>query len=195
MQKSFFILLILMTSLSAYSQRLEGKEEVKSVVVKDDKKKRKSPARAAIYSAILPGAGQVYNKKYWKLPLVYGAIGTSFYLSQFYQDKFIKYRNIYRLEMDGDSTTVSEFHEKIKNNTVSLSGIKNIRDTYRSWMELSYIFTGLFYVMQIVDASVDAHFTEFDVSDNLTMNVSPVFLSSRAQRGPITGLSLRLTIK
>lgn len=184
-----------MTSLSAYSQRLEGKEEVKSVVVKDDKKKRKSPARAAIYSAILPGAGQVYNKKYWKLPLVYGAIGTSFYLSQFYQDKFIKYRNIYRLEMDGDSTTVSEFHEKIKNNTVSLSGIKNIRDTYRSWMELSYIFTGLFYVMQIVDASVDAHFTEFDVSDNLTMNVSPVFLSSRAQRGPITGLSLRLTIK
>ncbi len=97
--------------------------------------------------------------------------------------------------MDGDYISVSELKEKIKNNTVSISRIKNIRDTYRSWMELSYIFTGLFYVMQIVDASVDAHFTEFDVSDNLTMNVSPVFLSSRAQRGPITGLSLRLTIK
>lgn len=185
-----FIVLIFIGSFTATQAQIRDGEKVESVVVK---KKKHSPKRAAIYSAIIPGAGQVYNRKYWKVPLVVAAIGIPFYLSQRYRDNYIEYRDIYRLENDDDSTTVSRLHDKLENNLLTLAGIKDTRDTYRSWMELSYIFTGLFYVLQIVDASVDAHFMEFDVSDDLTLNLQPRMLSVAGREELATGLSLRLT--
>ena len=188
LKKILIVLFIFSIGLSAHAQQ---DQNVESVVVR---KKKHSPKKAAILSAIIPGAGQVYNKKYWKVPLVYGAIGTSFVLSQRYRNEYQKYRDIYRLEADDDSTTVSELHSKLERNLITLTGIKDTRDTYRSWMELSYIFTGLFYVLQVVDASVDAHFMDFDVSDDLTLHVEPKMLSIHGSRDMATGLGLRLTL-
>ncbi len=148
-----------------------------------------SPKKATILSACLPGAGQIYNKKYWKLPLVYGGIGTSIYLGIRYGEDYREWRDEYRLKVDGDASTVGEY------DYLSEAAIRDQRDTYRRWMELSYISAGLIYVLQIVDANVDAHLMEFDVSDDLALRVQPQTIQLNTQQPPALGVGVTLKIK
>ncbi len=187
-------LILFLLSSSAFAQKESDSLKIKGekmVEVSDTTKTSHSPKKAAILSAVLPGAGQIYNKKYWKLPIVYGGMATAIYLAIDYRKEYFRYREGYRSLIDNDPNTVSEF----ENQPVTPEGVRDVRDTYKNWMEMSFIAAGLVYVLNIVDASVDAHLMEFDVSDNLSIKAQPRVFYVRGIAQPSFGLSLSLSTK
>lgn len=145
------------------------------------------PRTAVIFSLILPGAGQVYNKKYWKLPLVYGALGGIVYAASWNQGKYRIYKNAYidRLTCGCDNF-VGIYDD---------ASIKTIRDYYRKNMELSYIGLTLTYVLVGVDAFVDAHLGSFDVSNDISLRVKPTWHWNAISNTPMPSLSFITTLK
>lgn len=120
-----------------------------------------APSRAAFYSAILPGLGQAYNKKYWKIPLVYAALGTTVYAYVFNNNKYHDYRDAYKsrlLGQTGDQFAYLDTPRLIK-----------AQQFYQRNRDLSALLIGVFYVLNIVEANVDAHLMQFNVSDKLTV--------------------------
>lgn len=150
-----------------------------------------SPRKAALYSTILPGLGQVYNRKYWKVPVIYAAAGALTYFIISNQKDYIMYRTAYRLRVDGDSTTIDQFADKYNESTL----LTATQQTHK-FRDLSIFGVTLLYLLNIVDASVDAHLFTFDVSDNLSLNVRPAFITTVGINTPknnISGVSLHLT--
>ena len=137
-----------------------------TVVLK--KTKKHSPTVATLMSMAVPGAGQVYNKKYWKVPIIYAGIGTSLYFAFSNNKEFKKYKEAYVYRVDDDSTTVDNFV-----NILTDESIKSNMDAFRRNRDFSFIIAGLFYVMNIIDASVDAHLFTFPVNDHLTFKLEP----------------------
>lgn len=155
--------------------------------------KKHSPKKAALFSAVLPGAGQIYNKKYWKLPIVYGAgLGMVYLLVNNYRN-YETYRETYISRVDTNSNATDHFP------FMSNSGVQSEIERYQKNYELAAIGVVLVYVLQIVDATVDAHLYTFDVSDDLSMSVKPKVMSNpfELSRGriPTVGLSLNLRLK
>lgn len=126
---------------------------------------RHQPARAAIYSAILPGAGQVYNRKYWKVPIVLAGLGTCYYFIQDNTKQYDRYKNAY---LDVINGRADEFERRY-----SADQLRNVADTYHRWRDLSYVAISLVYILNVVDASVDAYFVRFDVSEDLSLDLRP----------------------
>jgi hypothetical protein len=124
-----------------------------------------TPAKAAFYSAVLPGLGQAYNKKYWKIPLVYGAIGTSLYFYLDSNKKYNQFRDEYKRRLEGLER--SEFFNRIDDSRL-ISGQKS----YQRNRDLSSLFIVAFYALNIIDANVDAALLQFNVDENLS--VKPV---------------------
>lgn len=120
-----------------------------------------TPAKAAFYSAILPGLGQVYNKKYWKVPLVYGAIGTSLYFYIDNNKKYHDYRDAYKRRLEGYSGDKYEFLDDSR----LIAGQK----FYQRNRDLSALFVVGFYVLNIIDANVDAALIQFNVNERLSL--------------------------
>ena len=147
---------------------------------------RHSPQRATLYSAVLPGAGQIYNRKYWKAPIVWGGLGACFYFVQRNGKEYRRYKDAYLALTDGDPSTTDEFDGRI-----SAAQLLDVTDTYRKWRDMSYIATGLVYILNIVDAIVDANFVRFDVGRDLSLGVGPS-LELMAQQAPGLRLSLAL---
>ncbi|WP_152541889.1 DUF5683 domain-containing protein [Saccharicrinis fermentans] len=153
--------------------------------------KTHSPHKATFYSAILPGLGQAYNKKYWKIPILYAGIGGVIYGLDFNSSNYKKYRRAYRdylLQDPGNqsylndnvrprSTSLEEFKELLETDSSYAdwfeSALENKRDYYKKYRDLSYVGLALVYVLNLVDASVDAHFKTFDVSNDLSMHIEP----------------------
>ena len=127
---------------------------------------KKNPKTAILYSAILPGLGQVYNGKYWKVPLVYGAGGAMVYIFYYNQSKYTKFREAYA---EGDQTKIYI----IDGYKRTYDQLPRGRDWYRRYRDISVFGIAAVYFLNIVDAMVDAYFTEFDVSDNLTFRIQP----------------------
>lgn len=164
-------------------------EEEQSVVVKDTAEKPHSPFKATIYSAVLPGLGQAYNKKYWKIPIVYAGLGTTIYFISRNRSEYRRFRSAYLAEIDDDPCTTSEFSDR----NISPDAIRSTMQTYQGYLELSYIFAVVVYGLNIVDANVDAHLFNFDVSDDLSLDLKPDFFSGfSGDRAPTTGLRLTL---
>lgn len=128
-----------------------------------------SPRKALKLALILPGSGQFYNKKYWKMPLVYGGLAACTYFFIENRSQYLRYRDAYRIEVDGNPDTQSEFAGE----NITPQGIAQRRDEYKQSMELSVIGIGATYLLQVVDAYVDAHLFDFDVSDDLSMRWQP----------------------
>lgn len=131
-------------------------------------KPKHSPKKAALLSAVLPGAGQVYNRKYWKLPIVYaglGGLGTWIGLNA----KNSKgYTNAYKLQLDDDPNTIGSFKGISDENQLSVK-----RDQAKRSLDLSIILTSVFYALNIVDAAVDAHLFEYSITDDLSVKIMP----------------------
>lgn len=147
-----------------------------------------SPKKATWLSVFVPGAGQIYNKKYWKAPIVWAGIGTALYLSQDYRNQYHFWRDQYVKRIDGDSTTVDEYPG------ASDASLQDIKDTYRVRMETAYIVAGAIYILQILDANVDAQLMTFDVSDDLSLQMEPYAHPYRGNQA-VMGLTLRLNFK
>jgi hypothetical protein len=139
---------------------------------------RYSPRKALLYAAILPGLGQIYNKKYWKLPLVYGAFGYMGYWAGRYQDGYKKYKVqlFYNIENglgENDQNPESGF---------STAYLRTVTERFRRERDFMIILLGAMYVLQIVDAHVDAHLKEFDLNPNLQVSIEPL-----VEQNPIAG--------
>jgi hypothetical protein len=120
-----------------------------------------TPAKAAFYSAVLPGLGQAYNKKYWKIPLVYGAIGTSLYFYIDNNKKYHDYRDAYKRRLEG----YNDDNYKYLDDSRLIAGQK----FYQRNRDLSALFVVGFYVLNIIDANVDAALIQFNVNERLSM--------------------------
>jgi len=129
-----------------------------------------NPRRAALLGFILPGAGQVYNKKWWKLPIVYGALGTALYFEIDNIKQYRELRDNYKWLVDGDPNTNPT---EPPYNQIDATSMKGYRDQWRRYVELSSITLGLVYLLQVTDAYVDAHLHSFDVSDDLSLRFQP----------------------
>lgn len=128
-----------------------------------------SPARAAFYSAILPGLGQAYNKSYWKIPIVYLAIGIPTYLYVVNDKELDRYRTAYKKRLDG--LTDDEFYagRTDGNPRLSTDALRRAQDTYRRNKEMAMLFAIGFYALNIIEANVDAHLKQFNVNENLSL--------------------------
>ena len=137
------------------------------------------PSKAAFYSAIVPGLGQAYNKKYWKIPIVYGAIGTSMYFYLDNNKKYHSYRDAYKQRLQG----LPDQYEYLDNDRLIRA-----QRFYQRNRDLSLLVTLGFYVLNIVDANVDAHLLQFNVNDNLS--ILPDLQQNDFTTRPNLGLSL-----
>jgi len=144
-----------------------------------------SPRKAAIYSAVLPGWGQIYNKKYWKLPIIYAGFVGLGYLVKVNHDDYKTYKNAYSMRLDGDSTTIDDYVD-----VYSQEDLVTLKDFYRRNRDLSAIGMGLLYVLNVLDAAVDAHLFHFSVSDELTLHVVPGY-SPAIGNGPAVTLNIQ----
>ncbi|TDW47261.1 hypothetical protein EV144_105279 [Flavobacterium sp. 270] len=155
------LLFFLIGTVSIFAQ---AKEET-VLVAKDTTKLEEidplTPAKAAFYSAILPGLGQVYNKKYWKVPLVYGAIGTSLYFYLDNNKKYHDYRDAYKRRLEGYNDDKYNFLDESR----LIAGQK----FYQRNRDLSALFVVAFYALNIIDANVDAALIQFNVNERLSM--------------------------
>jgi len=136
-----------------------------------DSIKPHSPKKAALYSAALPGLGQAYNKKYWKIPIIYAGFGTLVYFIDNNNTEYNKFKAAYSYVISEDTgEPPNEYVERYESNSEKL---RKIKDFYRRNLELSYILSGALYILNILDATVDAHFFHFDVDKDLSLEVSP----------------------
>lgn len=131
-----------------------------------------SPAKAAFYSAVLPGLGQAYNKKYWKIPIVYGAIGTGVYFYITNNNEYNRYRDAYKSRLAGFETDEFFFDaqgNKLASPRVTTEGLERGQKFFRKNKELSLLVTIGIYALNIIDANVDAHLLQYNVDENLSL--------------------------
>ncbi|QXP79597.1 hypothetical protein H0I32_02850 [Winogradskyella sp. HaHa_3_26] len=139
------------------------------------------PSKAAFYSAILPGLGQAYNKKYWKIPIVWGAIGTSIYFYSRNDKQYDRYRDAYKRRLAGFKD--DEFYDLISDD-----GLIRAQEQFRKNKELSLLVTLGFYALNILDANIDAHLLQFNVDENLSL--SPHYQYNQLENTGDLGLTL-----
>lgn len=147
--------------------------------------------RAAALLAIVPGGGQAYNKKWWKIPLVYGALGGMSWWAISTNQQYVALRDNYKWVVDEDPNT-NPFEEPYT--FMSSSQLKGYRDIYRNYTEKRFLWLGITYLLSITDAFVDAHLARFDVSDDLSLKVVPAIQSGGGGFGPAFGVGLQLGI-
>lgn len=166
--------------------------------------KQHSPHKASFYSAILPGLGQAYNKKYLKIPIIYAGAAALSYAIDFNTRYYNKYKAAYRdwIINDPNNKSYLQFihpnysEEQIRTiyNAPFEEGLKSKKERYRRYRDLSYIGITTLYILQIIDASVDAHLYNFDISDDLLLNILPTVLDCPIEAQPRIGLQLKLKI-
>ena len=185
-----FLLFFIPSSYAQHADTTITKSIVSNDTIKKDSvkpakpQKYHSPKKAAMYSMILPGSGQVYNKKYWKVPFIYAAAAGLTYSLQWNQSHYIKYRNAYRDRLNGvlDPTYV----------LYSDNDLNNDFTYFRRYRDLTVIGFAALYILNVIDASVDAHLFHFDVSDDLSFNIQPTLINTVNVNHYSTGLSLSL---
>ncbi len=176
MQSKFFFIVFLCVLpflVSAQNDDKTFQESLgdKNIVIQDSTSRKPidplSPSRAAFYSAILPGLGQAYNKKYWKIPLVYAALGTGVYFYIDNTNEYNRYRDAFKRRLAG--FTDDEFYGDGITPNISDDGLIRAQRTLRRNRELSLLITIGIYALNIIDANVDAHLLQFNVDENLAL--------------------------
>lgn len=172
--KRFYLLLFLFSVLHTFAQKEKDSLTLdEELVIINDTIARKPidplrPSRAAFYSAILPGLGQAYNKKYWKIPIAWGLIGGGIYFYIRNDNEYNRYRDAYKRRLAGFSD--DEFFGDGATPTISDDGLIRAQQQLRRNKELSLLLTIGFYALNIIDANVDAHLLQFNVDENLSLS-------------------------
>jgi len=196
MQKSLFVFIFLFAAVFAKGQEIQKADSSNLRLANENKEIQQfqsqdtihSPRRAALYSAIIPGMGQFYNEKYWKIPIVYalGALAIN-QIKQNHQN-YLLFRNIYINLNDG----IAENNDQIQNYIdigFDLERSNRTIDRYKRDRDYWIILSGLFYILNIVDATVDAHLREFNINPDLSLNVQP-----EVKRNPYNNMTAGLTL-
>ncbi len=149
--------------------------------------KKHSPHKAVMYSLICPGLGQIYNHKYWKLPIIYGAGGAFAYFIIYQQNKYEKFRDTYNNNLGADAK--DKF--VIDGLGYYYQSLPRGRDTYRRWRDLNIAGLGALYLLNVIDAMVDAYFFNYDISDDLSLKMEPTLIQVP---GEIASLGFRINL-
>jgi hypothetical protein len=164
-----------------------------------------SPHRASMFAAVIPGLGQMYNKKYWKVPLLFAGIGGVVYGLTFNSERYTYYRNAYRdfVVQDPSNKSYLEIlvNSGISNPEAYLAGkeewflryLDNSKKRFKRYRELSYAGIFALYLVSVIDASIDAHFYYFDISDDLSLQVTPAYMHLNSNMGGAMGLQMVFT--
>jgi Family of unknown function (DUF5683) len=197
--KSIISILFFVPSIQLFAQADSTTKKVtaKTAVKKEkvnifsiDTAKPYSPKIAILRSAILPGWGQATNKKYWKMPIVYGALGTTAYIFFRNIKQFKEANAAYKNAIDGIDSNNSLIPEPYFGVLNQPELIKNFRNEVRQNVDYSVLFFIAFWGLNVVDAAVDAHLKTFDVSDNLSLQIKPGY----SPMANTNGISLVLNI-
>ncbi len=149
-----------------------------------------NPRTAVLLSLALPGAGQIYNKKWWKLPIVYGVIGGFTYAEIDNIKQYRILRDNYKWIVDGDPNTNPT---EAPYTLLDATSMRQYRDQWRRYVELTSVGLGLAYILAATEAYVDAHLSRFDVSDDLTLRIRPSMQATPDSRISLgVGITLQL---
>ncbi len=184
--KAFVVLLFLLTTATVLSAQINNNTE--RPVNSDLDKTVPSPAKAAMLSATLPGLGQIYNGKYWKLPIIYGGFGTLVYFVDFNNTEYRKWREAWVARVDGNPNTIDDFPLH------STDVLERAMNYYRRNLEITYMLAAALYILNILDASVDAHLMHFDVGEELSLGMQPFTLPYQQDAGR-TNYSAQITLR
>lgn len=148
--------------------------------------------KATTLSTICPGAGQIYNKSYWRVPIVIGGLASTIYTIDWNNRGYQRFKTAYNLRVDYENNpdkypggSADEFR-----GAYSSTFLKNLKDSYRRNRDMCILLTAGVYILQIVDAHVDAHLKDFDISDDLAVNVEPYFGTTSVMTRPTFGVNL-----
>lgn len=177
MQNKLFILSFLCLVFSVYTSAQVEKDSTISTSVEELKLDRTlittkeidplRPSKAAFYSAILPGLGQAYNKKYWKIPIVVGAITTGILVYDFNNNQYNRYRDAFKRRLAGFKD--DEFYGTGTSPAISNDALIRAQRQFRRNRDIATLVTVGIYVLNIIDANVDAHLLQFNVDENLAL--------------------------
>lgn len=173
--------LLMIFFLSILSFNVNSQDTTKTKPAAPEKKTELphcSPTKAMMFSAVVPGLGQAYNKTYWKIPIVYASMSTTLYFFNYNHKLYKNYKQAYVHKTDSDNNTIDPYP------AYTPEDLKELSSYYRRYRDLNIILTGLFYTLNVIDAYVDAQLKTFDVSDNLSFNIYPAFIL--ANKNPIT---------
>jgi len=204
MFKKVLFSFLFITSTFSWAGVTIDSTKVNSIVKKS--RKPKDPLKASILSCIIPGAGQIYNRKWWKAPIVWGGFISAIVVHDFYYDKHKFYHQIliYK-DQQVNETTIASYADNNKNGDrfTDRSGaeiaaldqfkIQNYNDAAEKKKQQVYLMSTLFYILQIVDASVDAHFSRYDISDDLSLQIKPSLIQNQTSFSP--GIQFKLSLR
>ncbi|WP_299325146.1 DUF5683 domain-containing protein [uncultured Maribacter sp.] len=205
------LLLFINFSFSQEEQDSIPKTEIDSVqsnlakngiVIKDSvslKKTKKefnplAPSKAAFYSAVLPGMGQIYNKRYWKAPIVWGAIGGSAYMYAWNNNQYQRFRTAFIRRQAG--FTDDEYYDINGDNAVGddpdldTDDLESQQERFQSDRDLWLVAAIGLYALNIVDANVDAHLKQFNIDDDLSIDFEPYLDFNQVTNSPNYGMAL-----
>ena len=167
---------------------------------RDWKTWRPNPKRAMWLAIVLPGAGQIYNRKYWKVPIVYGGFVGCAYAMRWNNQMYRDYSQAYMDLMDDDPNTQSYnqfLHLGAKIDESNLQRYQELfrkrKDRFRRWRDLSFFCLVGVYALSVVDAYVDASLSEFDISKDLSLRVEPTIINNERERNPLRANSLGMS--
>ena len=159
--------------------------------LKDMSTWRPNPKRALWLALVIPGGGQIYNRKYWKLPLVYGGFIGCLYAMNWNNTMYKDYSQAYIDIMDNDPGTQS--YNQFLHNGATIDGqearyktlFKQRKDRYRRWRDMSFFCLVGVYALSVIDAYVDAELSVFDISKDLSLSIEPTILDTHTSRNPL----------
>ncbi|MDF0706325.1 DUF5683 domain-containing protein [Flagellimonas okinawensis] len=157
--------------VDSIAQNMEGEGVTFEEVIKQKSINPLAPSKAAFYSAILPGLGQIYNKRYWKVPIVWGAIGTGIYAYSYNNTEYRRARNAYKRRLAG--FTDDEFSREDGTPIISDEALQEAQENTQRDRDLALVITIALYALNIIDANVDSHLKQYNVSDDLAIDFNP----------------------
>ncbi len=198
MRNRLLYILFFISATSAFAQTPDTLivEQERVLVVKDSLQPPVeydplAPSRAAFYSAVLPGLGQAYNKKYWKIPIVYAGMATGVYFYMRNDDDYDRFRNAYKRRLAG--FTDDEFYGTGSTPVISNDRLIDAQKSAQKNKDVSIIVAVAFYLVNIIDANVDAHLKQYNISDDLSL--SPKLDADNSISQANYGLSLKFKLQ
>ncbi|WP_317169041.1 DUF5683 domain-containing protein [Poritiphilus flavus] len=212
MSKALYFLLFLFLSTAAITAQ-ETKPETlekdsdslktdlkEQGIVFEEVQKRKvnplAPSKAAFYSAVFPGLGQIYNRRYWKVPIVYAAIGTGVYAYIYNDDRYDRFRDAFKRRRAG--FTDDEFYD-INNSGIipgspdlSDEALQDAQERFQRDRDLALLITIALYALNIIDANVDSHLKQFNVDEDLSLKIQPYLDYHPITSDPNYGMALTI---
>ncbi|MEM9648527.1 MAG: DUF5683 domain-containing protein [Bacteroidota bacterium] len=178
--------------IDSLAQDLEGKGiTIEEITYEKKRINPLAPSKAAFYSAIIPGLGQIYNKRYWKAPLVWGAIGTGIYVYSFNNTEYNSARDAFKRRRAG--FTDDEFYDINGDGSgpdISLEALQDAQESTQRDRDLALLITIALYALNIIDANVDAHLKQYNVDENLAIDFKPYLDLNPLTNSPNYGVAL-----